>query len=119
MAVPVDSTIVIQLVYCSTATKPFSSGELAGLVAHARQCNAAAGITGDYRHHHIQLLLIQENVERNFPADNMAFLDASGRTASLPGYCRAAGFADLLGDPAQIVRAVSDFRDGRWRSIDG
>jgi hypothetical protein len=137
---------VIQLVYSSIATRPFSSEALRDLLARARERNAAAEITGmllhidgaflqvlegeadvvhklfvsiaaDYRHHRILLLMMRDIAERNFPDWSMGFFDASGRGASLPGYRQSAGFADLVGDPAKIVRVVSDFREGRWRSI--
>jgi hypothetical protein len=137
---------VIQLVYASLAVKPLSADDLRGLLVHARPRNAAAAITGmllhvdgaflqvlegepepvdrlfisiaaDYRHHRILLLMMRDIGERNFPDWSMGFFDASGRGAALPGYRRAAGFADLVGDPARIVGVVSDFRDGRWRSI--
>lgn len=137
---------MIQLVYCSHATRPFSSEQLVTLLLRARQQNTAAAVTGmllhvdgaflqvlegeadvvhklflsiaaDHRHHRILLLLIREIAARTFPDWSMGFFDASGRGVSLPGYRRDAGFTDLVGDPSQIVSVVSDFQHGRWRSI--
>jgi hypothetical protein len=138
--------VVIQLVYTSTAVKPFSSDDLRTLLLRARRRNAAAGVTGmllrlddaflqvlegeaeavhrlfvsiagDYRHHRILLLLIRGIAERNFPDVSLGFLDAAGLGATVPGYRHGAGFADLVGDPVTILGLVSDLRDGRWRSI--
>ena len=136
---------MIQLVYASTAVKAFSPEELRNLLVRARYHNAAIGLTGmllhvegtflqvlegeaevvhrlfislaaDYRHHRILLLLMREIAERNFEA-SMGFFDASGHGVALPGYQTATGFADLIGDPANIVRVVSEFRSGRWQAI--
>jgi hypothetical protein len=35
----------------------------------------------------------------------------------MPGYRKNTGFADLVGNPTTIVRVVTDFRTGRWRSL--
>lgn len=142
----VDTDQVIQLVYSSLATAPFSSDALHALLIGARAHNAAAGVSGmllhidgaflqvlegtndtvhklfidiaaDYRHNRILLLLMREISDRNFPDWSLGFFDASGGGASLPGYRRTTGFADLVGDPSTTVRVVSDFRTGRWRSL--
>jgi Sensors of blue-light using FAD len=137
---------VRQLVYGSIAIKPFSPDDLRTLVVRARRRNATAGVTsmllhidgaflqvlegepdavdrlfiaiaGDYRHHRIELLLIREVIERNFPDSSLGFLEASGHGAALPGYQQSSGFADLVGDPARILALVSDFCDGRLRAL--
>jgi Sensors of blue-light using FAD len=137
---------VIQLIYSSNAVKPFSPEVLRTLLVRARAHNTTtrisgmllhvdgaflqvlegdvgvvhalfARIGGDTRHAKVVLLLQHEIATRNFPDWSMGFFDASGRGASLPGYRRNAGFADLLGDTARITRVVADFRDGRWRSL--
>ena len=142
----VDSIAVIQLIYSSAATKPFSAEALRALLVRARAHNTTAEISGmllhvdgvffqvlegepapvralfaqiskDDRHRNVLLLLEHEIAARNFPDWSMGFFDASGRGASLPGYRRTSGFADLVGDTATILRAVGEFRDGRWRSL--
>jgi hypothetical protein len=142
----VDSVAVIQLIYSSTASAPFSAEALRTLLMRARTKNTTVEISGmllhvdgaffqvlegepaevnalfarlrgDQRHCKVLMLLQREIAARNFPDWSMGFFDASGRGASLTGYRRTSGFADLLGDTATILRAVDDFRDGRWRSM--
>ena len=137
---------MIQLIYCSRAVQPFTPDALARLLSGARAHNTTVGISGmllhldgaflqvlegdakavqavfariagDPRHDKVVLLLRNEIASRNFADWSMGFFDATGRGASLPGYRRHAGFADLLGDTARIMRVVADFRDGRWRSL--
>lgn len=76
-----------------------------------------ARIGGDLRHNKVVLLLQHDIATPNFPDWSMGFFDASGRGTALAGYRKTAGFADLLGDTARIMRVVADFRDGRWRSL--
>ena len=142
----VDTVEVNQLVYTSVATAPFSPDALRTLLNRARANNTAAGVSGmllhvdgtflqvlegsddtvhklytdigkDPRHNRVLMLLTREIGERNFPDWSMGFFDASGTGTSLPGYRRTAGFTDLVGDTSTIVRVVSDFRTGRWRSL--
>jgi Sensors of blue-light using FAD len=142
----VDSSFVIQLLYCSTAAKPFSPEALRALLVLARARNTAAEVSGmmlhidgsflqalegepsvvaalfgrisaDPRHVRVQLLRREDITSRSFGDWSMGFVDASGQGASLPGYRQTAGFADLLGDPAMITRVVTEFRGGRWRSL--
>jgi len=137
---------VIQLIYSSVATAPFSPDALRALLVRARARNTTAEVSGmllhvdgaflqvlegdapvldalfhrigaDPRHKRVLLLLSQDLPERNFSDWSMGFFDASGRGAALPGYRQSAGFADLVGDTAKIRRVVADFRDGRWRSL--
>jgi hypothetical protein len=137
---------VIQLVYSSAAVEPFSPEALRTLLVGARARNTAAAVSGmllhvdgvflqvlegepqvvnalytrigaDPRHTRMLLLLSQDIKARNFPDWSMGFFDASGRGSAFPGYRRNAGFADLVGDTAKIMRVVTDFRDGRWRSL--
>jgi len=139
-------TAVIHLIYSSAATSPFTSEALRTLLVRARDHNTTADVSGmllhvdgaflqvlegmpqvvhalftrisaDPRHARVLLLLSQEIQARNFPDWSMGFFDASGRGAMLPGYRRNTGFADLVGDTAQITRVVADFRSGRWRSL--
>jgi hypothetical protein len=143
---PVDSIAVIQLIYSSAATTAFSAEALRTLLLRARAHNTTeaisgmllhvdgaffqvlegepaavrrlfAKISGDHRHTKVLLLLEREITARNFPDWSMGFFDASGRGSLLPGYRKTSGFADLLGDTAMIQRTVTEFRDGRWRSI--
>jgi hypothetical protein len=142
----VDTDQVIQLVYSSHATAPFSPDALRALLIRARANNTVLGVSGmllhvdgaflqvlegtddsvhklfvhigeDRRHHRVLLLLQREISERNFGDWSMGFFDASGAGASLPGYRSNTGFADLMGDPSTVLRVVSDFRTGRWRSL--
>ena len=105
-----------QIVYTSTATKPFSQAELAGLLKGSVRRNARAGITGlllyqsgvfmqalegekaalmelferishDPRHHRIIRLIQGPIEERNFSDSAMAFRDLrSPELQKLPGY---------------------------------
>jgi hypothetical protein len=140
-----EPTIVIQLVYSSSATIPFGAAALRELLTGARAHNTAAGISGvllhvdgsflqilegpstpvhwllarieaDRRHRRVLTLVVRDITERNFPDWSMGFFDASGHAASVIGYRKTTGFADLMGDTATVLRVVTDFRDGRWRS---
>ena len=105
-----------QIVYTSTATKPFSKADLVELLKGSVQRNTRAGITGlllyqagtfiqalegektalaelfekishDPRHHHIIRLIQGLIQERNFPNSAMAFRDLhSPDLRKLPGY---------------------------------
>lgn len=137
---------MIQLLYCSAASSPFSPEALRALLVGARSHNTAAAVSGmllhvdgwffqvlegelepvtalftriggDPRHHRVQLLSKLDITVRNFADWSMGFFDASGKGAALPGYRRTTGFADLLGDTALIERLVTEFRGGRWRSL--
>ena len=136
---------MIQLIYTSAATAPFSVPALQVLLAGARTNNTALTVSGlllhadgaflqvlegeakhveplydkiagDRRHRRILRLLVREIEERNFPDWSMGFADVTGRASALPGYRKTTGFADLLGDTAAILRIVASFRDGRWRA---
>jgi len=135
---------MLQLVYTSTATSPFSAEALRRLLELARRRNTAADISGlllhvdgaflqtlegdpvvvralyarieaDRRHASVLTLLVRDIAERNFPDWSMGFFDASGRASSALGYRATSGFADLRGDKSTILRILRDFRDGRWR----
>ena len=112
---PVMSNLY-QLVYTSTATKPFSKAELVELLKGSVRRNTRAGITGlllyqdgtfiqalegekevltdlfekishDRRHHHIIRLIQGPIEERNFPDSAMSFRDLnSPELRQLPGY---------------------------------
>jgi len=137
---------MLQLIYSSAASKPFSVDALRTLLVRARASNTTAEVSGmllhvdgaflqvlegdatvvnalfarisrDPRHAKVLLLHRIETATRNFGDWSMGFFDASGRGAALPGYRQTTGFADLLGDRAAIERVVTEFRDGRWRSL--
>jgi len=137
---------MIQLVYASAAAAPLSSSALETLLIKARARNAALDVTGillhvdgsflqvlegrpeavlalfakikqDRRHGRVLTLLIREITQRNFGDWSMAFVDASGRATQIAGYRRSRGFADLLGDAANIARILDEFRVGRWRAL--
>jgi hypothetical protein len=137
---------VYQLIYSSSAVQPFSPAALGNLLVRARRHNSTAQVTGmllhvdgaflqvlegvpevinplfarisaDARHSRVLLLLGRDIADRNFGDWSMGFFDASGRSAALPGYRQSTGFADLLGDPAKVLRVITDFRDGRWRML--
>ncbi len=137
---------MIQLVYASAATRPFTADGLRDLLSRARATNTTLDISGmllhvdgaflqvlegdadavarlyehiakDRRHSRVIRLVTRDVAVRNFPDWSMGFFDGSGRAAALAGYRASAGFADLLGDSATVVKIVHDFRDGRWRSL--
>jgi len=141
-----EPTVVIQLVYSSSATIPFDAAALRELLTRARAHNTAAGVSGvllhvdgsflqvlegepapvhwllarieaDRRHKRVLKLVERDITERNFPDWSMGFFDASGHAASVIGYRTTTGFADLMGDTATLLRVVTDFRDGRWRTL--
>lgn len=134
------------MLYSSAASKPFTPEALRALLVLARARNTAAEVSGmllhidgsflqvlegepavvaalfgrisaDPRHARVRLLRKEDITSRSFGDWSMGFVDASGKGAALPGYRRSTGFADLLGDPALITRVVTEFRDGRWRSL--
>ncbi|MEO8700343.1 MAG: BLUF domain-containing protein [Kofleriaceae bacterium] len=137
---------MLQLIYASGATKPFTAESLRTLLVAARTNNTGAGVSGmllhvdgaflqvlegeaavvealytrigkDPRHARVVRLLAREVPERNFADWSMGFFDASGRATEIAGYRPTAGFSDLIGDPKQLLRIVDQFRDGRWRSL--
>ncbi|HVV85277.1 MAG TPA: BLUF domain-containing protein [Kofleriaceae bacterium] len=137
---------MIQLVYASHATAPFTVGALQDLLRRARAHNTEVDVSGmllhvggaflqvlegaaaavdelyahiarDRRHQRIVLLVRRELDERCFADWSMGFFDATGRAAGLPGYRAHSGFADLAGESAEVVRIVEQFRAGRWRSL--
>jgi len=109
---------LIQLVYASAATKPFTQNALRELLAKARTFNSSVGISGlllyheqsffqilegpeevviplftrierDPRHERVLLLSRKENeAERNFAAWSMGFVDVDSTAAKLPGFLK-------------------------------
>jgi hypothetical protein len=136
---------MIQLVYCSQATAPFSTDALRALLVKARATNTPLAVTGcllhiegsflqtlegeaaavndlfariggDKRHRKVISLVVREIDAAQFPDWSMGFIDASKRAASLPGYRAQVGFADLAGDATRLHQIIDGFRDGRWRN---
>lgn len=134
---------MIQLIYTSVATRPFTSQELRELLRRARETNERLGVSGmllhvdgsflqvlegerdvlmplydriakGTRHKRVLTLLARDVSERNFPDWSMGFFDGTGRASLLAGYRVGTTFADLLGDSAAVLKIASDFRDGRW-----
>ena len=137
---------MLQLIYASTATSPFSAEQLRTLLTRARATNTALEVSGmllhvdgsflqvlegaddvvrslytkissDPRHARVLKLLARDVETRNFADWSMGFFDASGRSSSTLGYRATSGFADLLGDPTTLLRIVAGFHEGRWRSL--
>lgn len=135
---------MIQLLYVSTATRPFDDAQLRALLALARQRNSQAGITGallhqdgaflqvlegptapvealyaklgrDPRHQRVTLLARNEIPEANFPDWSMGFVDVKGSAALLPGFRRVGDLSGLVGDTHAVERVIQAFRGGRWR----
>jgi hypothetical protein len=140
----VDSPDVIQLMYVSHATKPFSVAALATLLAQARAANGLVEVTGmllhqdgaflqvlegqasavelvfakierDPRHDRLVLLARLESDARNFADWSMGFADVTGNASNMIGFRRVGELSDLSGDTNAIRRVVTSFRDGRWR----
>ena len=118
---------MFQIVYASTAEKPFSSNELFEQLAQYREKNLRLGITGlllykhgsfmqvlegeeetvrslfaiirgDPRHHHVLLLMALPVAERQFPKWSMGFKDLAEVDAdAVPGY-----------DPCPALPAADD-----------
>ena len=116
------------LVYASTATKPFSHAELLELLQRARERNDGLGITGlllykkqnfmqalegeegavrslyaaisqDPRHHHVYTLLAIPMAERIFPRWSMGFKTVGGPGIEAePGYDPAPAFPPISTD---------------------
>jgi hypothetical protein len=135
---------MIQLVYVSSAVRPFTDPQLRELLAKARANNIASGITGmllhqqgaflqmlegdaaavdpvfakiekDRRHASILVLTRIEVGGRTFPDWSMGFTDVTGSAKKLIGYRHLGDLAGLAGDLQAIERVVRAFRDGRWQ----
>ena len=135
---------MIQLMYVSHATKPFSAAALATLLAHVRAANARVEVTGmllhqdgaflqvleghadavelvfakighDPRHDRLVLLARLESATRNFADWSMGFADVTGNASNMTGFRRVGELSDLSGDTNAIRRVVTSFREGRWR----
>lgn len=138
------SPSVRQLVYVSLAAVPFSPTDLATLLERSRVRNSAVNVTGvllheagsflqvlegdpdvvdsvyhrvslDRRHRHVVMLLRQMVENRSFGDWSMGFIDVTGRAGRLPGFRPGMTFSDLVGNPATLLKLVSEFRAGRWR----
>jgi hypothetical protein len=108
---------LVQLVYVSAATKPFTQPQLRELLAKARKHNSGKDITGlllyhqrsffqilegevdavnllfnligkDARHNCVVLLSRSEVKERNFGDWSMGFVDLDETSAQLPGFMK-------------------------------
>jgi hypothetical protein len=137
---------VIQLIYRSAASAPFSERELTNLLQRARDNNAQFGLTGlllyengsflqvlegerepllavygrilkDPRHQRVTKLLEQELDKRRFGDWQMGFVSVTRLGLAIPGYSE---FLRLGGEAAasgdQALRVLSQFREGRFRS---
>lgn len=135
---------MIQLLYVSTATRPFDDAKLRALLGLARERNSQAGITGallhqegsflqilegptepvealyaklgrDARHQRVTLLARNEIQDANFPDWSMGFVDVKGSAALLPGFRRVGDLGGLIGDTRAVEKVIQAFRGGRWR----
>ena len=108
---------IIQLVYASAATAPFTRSQLRDLLSQSRKFNSGVGITGlllyhklsffqilegpenevtplyarierDPRHNRVLLLSKKHVKERNFGAWSMGFVDVDQTAAKLPGFVK-------------------------------
>ena len=108
---------LVQLVYASAATKPFTQGDLRDLLSKARTNNSNVSVTGlllyhklsffqilegleqdvaplfarigrDPRHDRVLLLSKKEMEARNFGAWSMGFVDVDPSAAALPGFVK-------------------------------
>ena len=137
---------MLQLIYRSAATVPFSERQLADLLRRARDNNAKLGLTGlllyddgsflqvlegerepllsiygrilkDRRHDKVTKLLERHLDDRGFGDWQMGFVSMTRVGLAIPGYSE---FLRLAGETTphgdQALRVLSQFRDGRFRS---
>jgi len=128
---------LVHCIYASTATRVLGTDELAALLARARVCNAALGVTGmllhdrgnffqvlegpcaavdrlyayiagDPRHHRVVQIIHEPIVRRSFPVWTMGFARVDGAEYSdLPG----------LNDFFEAGRTLSDIDGGRAKKL--
>lgn len=137
---------MLQLIYVSAATRPFTTLQLRDLLSGARTNNTRLDVSGfllhqqgwflqvlegepaaveglferigfDPRHGRVLTLSRREVTERNFGDWSMGFIDAAAARAPLPGFRASFALTDLAGDGAATKSIVDGFRDGRWRQV--
>ena len=128
---------LFQVVYTSTATRPFSRADLLKLLRGSVQRNTRAGVTGmllyldgtflqvlegeeetviglyarirrDPRHHHVIPLIHEQIKQRDFPDSAMSFRDLE--TAELR---RLPGYSQFLNTPRNEELPVNDISKSR------
>ena len=134
---------MIQLIYRSAATVPFSERQLADLLTRARDNNAELGLTGlllyddgsflqvlegereplltiygrilKIRHDKLTKLLERPIDERRFGDWQMGFVSVTRLGLAIPGYSE---FLEIAGETEahgdQALRVLSQFREGRF-----
>ena len=135
---------LIQIIYTSVASVPFTADDLTRLLATARTSNHAHQVSGllvfddgffiqtlegpesrvdqvfrtiekDTRHDHLRLLLRHRIDAREFADWTMGFVDTSALPARLDGFVPYCTLKQTVRDGSQARRLVGMFQEGRWR----
>ncbi|MCB2055847.1 MAG: BLUF domain-containing protein [Geminicoccaceae bacterium] len=136
---------LVQLIYASAATRPFSAVQLEQLLTTARRNNAARAISGmliyhegsfiqvlegpaatvqhlferidrDSRHREMRLLLRNDGAEREFGHWSMGFVQPTHGSVALPGFVDyESGLRAALDGGETARKVLRAFRDGNWR----
>jgi hypothetical protein len=136
-----------EIVYTSTARRPFDPPTLAALLADSRQRNSQREITGlllyhgqaflqvlegareslelllvslrkDPRHHQLEVLREGPIAARRFDAWTMGFVSLDGMLLkNLLGRHAFLSNGTLQGEPAELLALLDEFRNGKHRSL--
>jgi len=140
-------TPIVQIIYASAASHKMDKTELEDILSHARQHNAANGISGmliyhagsflqilegeahkldplvakiqrDPRHSSFKLLLRAETKEREFPEWTMGFVDTTGLSQKIEGFIAyEQAFESALNDTGTACKVLNSFKGGGWRQF--
>jgi hypothetical protein len=135
---------LVQIIYVSTATPPFTRAQLVGLLAQARANNHARRISGllvydegfflqvlegpeadvdalfahverDPRHCNIRLLLRQTLTQKEYHDWSMGFVDTADLNGQIEGYRPYRSLALEIRDKTKARKLIQMFQAGQWR----
>jgi hypothetical protein len=136
---------MLQIIYASSATRPFSARDLSVLLAQARSRNHDQDVSGillyhqeaflqvlegpsdavgrlyehicqDDRHTDVRLLLREPIEAKEFGEWSMGFVDAEAAAQALEGYVDyRTDLPALVTDTARAKRILKQFHEGAWR----
>ena len=145
-AVRTQSEPMVQIVYTSMASNPFSSEALRDLLMQSRRnnhgwrisgllvydhgyfiqilegperhvCKVFSAIEADKRHCHIRLLLRQPIEEREYSEWAMGFVDITGVAKRMGGAIPCSTLRRTLHDNTRASQLMQRFEDGQFRQM--
>lgn len=126
---PTSSPAVFQIVYVSSAVRPFSPADLVDLLAQARPRNAAADVTGMLLYHDGNFMQLLEGSEKQVRTTHERIKTDPRHTGMItliqgPASERicgdwSMGLRNISSEEAKNASGLNEFLIGSWRKESG